>query len=118
MGFSFSMAGQRPDQEKLSCWGWYVGNPANAFTFGAHDFRGGAHVEWGGGGLGPGMRRDLLKLCIERARAVDIRGISLQYVRQLLMLEDGVMGVYVWLQARAPSRTYVRVVPVLNPRHS
>jgi hypothetical protein len=36
------LAGQRPDQEELSCWGWYVGMPSNKFTFGAHDFRGGS----------------------------------------------------------------------------
>ena len=29
------------DEKPFSCWGWYVGAPAERFDFGAHDFRGG-----------------------------------------------------------------------------
>ena len=32
--------GSSPEEFPLSCWGWYVGHPADRFTFGAHDFRG------------------------------------------------------------------------------
>ena len=34
--------GTEPGEKQFSCWGWYVGEPAERFDFGAHDFRGGA----------------------------------------------------------------------------
>ena len=32
--------GRLPEERHLSCWGWYVGSPAERFDFGAHDFGG------------------------------------------------------------------------------
>jgi len=37
--------GKSPIEKRLSCWSWYVGMPANRFSFGAHDFRGGTRIE-------------------------------------------------------------------------
>jgi hypothetical protein len=34
--------GKSAIEKPLSCWGWYVGHPAEGFHFGAHDFRGDA----------------------------------------------------------------------------
>ena len=34
--------GTEPAERQFSCWGWYVGAPAERFDFGAQDFRGGA----------------------------------------------------------------------------
>ena len=31
--------GKSAIEKPLSCWGWYVGDPAERFYFGAHDFR-------------------------------------------------------------------------------
>jgi hypothetical protein len=33
--------GKNAEEKPFSCWGWYVGAPAERFDFGAHDFRGG-----------------------------------------------------------------------------
>ena len=32
--------GKVPAEKLLSCWAWFVGNSAEQFEFGAHDFRG------------------------------------------------------------------------------
>jgi hypothetical protein len=36
--------GKSKDEQKLSCWSWYVGWPYDKFEYGAHDFGGGKYV--------------------------------------------------------------------------